>query len=192
MEPLPEEKLLVERFQKGDADSFARLMGHYESYVLGLLWRLTGDRSTAEDLCQEAFLKVLKGIRSFRRDSSFKTWLFRIAHNAALDHLRSRKAQWDEAGEAGREEAEMPTADARQNPQRHVEEAQLHEAVDRAMKELPRAQREVLHMLYWDDFTVSEIAASTGSPEGTVKTLLFRGRRALRERVARICHEVPA
>ena len=73
MEPLPEEKLLVERFQKGDAASFARLMGHYESYVLGLLWRLTGDRATAEDLCQETFIKVLKGIRGFRRDSSFKT-----------------------------------------------------------------------------------------------------------------------
>ena len=73
-----------------------------------------------------------------------------------------------------------------------MEEAQLHDAMERAMKDLPRAQREVLHMLYWDGFTISEIAATTGSPEGTVKTLLFRGRKALRQRVARFCHEVPA
>ena len=82
MEALAGERELIRRFQAGDASAFVGIMNHYEPYILGLLTRLTGDRTRAEDLCQETFLKALKGLHRFRSDSSLKTWLFRIAHNA--------------------------------------------------------------------------------------------------------------
>jgi RNA polymerase sigma-70 factor (ECF subfamily) len=175
MEPLPGEKACIERFLAGDVASFARIMRHYEPYVLGLLWRITGDRSSAEDLCQETFLKVLKGLPSFRMDSSLKTWIFRVAHNTATDHLRASKP---DAGSL--DEEALPASEASSGPLHHVLDRQMQEAVERAMKNLSRDQRVVLHMLYWDEMTVAEIASALHMPEGTVKTLLFRGRQALR------------
>ncbi len=182
MEPMPAEQRWIEAFKAGDAAAFAKIMSHYESYVLGLLWRITGDKATAEDLCQETFLKVLKALPSFRRDSSLKTWLFRIAHNTATDHLRASGPAAEDLEDAERKGA-LPAAGA-PSPLKQVEEGRLRQGIERAMATLPRTQREILHMLYWDGLTVAEIASATAMPEGTVKTLLFRGRRALRERVS--------
>ena len=178
MEPLPGEKACIERFLSGDLASFARIMHHYEPYVLGLLWRITGDRSSAEDLCQETFLKVLKGLPSFRRDSSLKTWIFRVAHNTATDHLRASKPE-----AAPLNEEVLPTSEASPGPLLHVLDRQMQETVEGAMRHLSKDQRVVLHMLYWDEMTVAEIASALRMPEGTVKTLLFRGRQVLRKLV---------
>lgn len=182
MEPLPAEQRYVDAFKAGDPAAFAKIMTHYESYVLGLLWRLTGDKAAAEDLCQETFLKVLKALPSFRRDSSLKTWIFRIAHNTATDHLRASGPVVEDLEEAERKGA-LPAAGS-PSPMRQVEEGRLRQGIEKAMAALPRAQREILHMLYWDGLTVAEISAATAMPEGTVKTLLFRGRKALRDRVS--------
>jgi RNA polymerase sigma factor (sigma-70 family) len=178
MEPAPGEAQTIRRFQAGDSSAFEALMKHYEPYILGLLWRMTGERSSAEDLCQETFLKALRSLHGFRFQSSLKTWLFRIAHNAALDFLRGRGAESsledrDESGEV----AASPT---QFDPSRVLQESQIREALQAAVRALPAAQREVLHLFYWGDLSVEEIARVTETPEGTVKTHLFRGRQALR------------
>ncbi|MEW5765621.1 MAG: RNA polymerase sigma factor [Acidobacteriota bacterium] len=180
MERLPGEDGLVRRHLSGDPRAFDAIMRHYEPYVLGLLWRMAGERSAAEDLCQETFLKVLKGLPSFRGGSSLKTWIYRIAHNVWTDRLRARDPE-----ETGGEEhpAYRVAADPR-TPLGRVEDAQIRMALEAAMADLPRAQREALHLFYWDDLSVEEVAQALSVPEGTVKTLLFRGRRALREKVA--------
>ena len=178
MEPPPGERQLVQKFQAGDASAFETLMGHYEPYVLGLLWRITGDRTTAEDLCQESFLKVLKGLRSFRFQSSLKTWLFRIAHNTATDFLRNRRPESDT--DDGADLEALPALPGAADPARALEESQVRSALHRAVQALPRHQREVIHLFYWDELSVDEIARAMGMPEGTVKTNLFRGRQALR------------
>ncbi len=181
MDPLPDEKQWIKRFQAGDAAAFARIMDHYEPYALGLVWRMTGDRHAAEDICQEVFIKVLKGLGRFRTESSLKTWIFRIAHNAALDHKRSHRpmeslADRDEivaGGDAGRDG----------QPLARMEDAQLKKAIERAMETLPALPREVLHLFYWDELSVAEIGTVLEIPEGTVKTHLFRGRKTLREQM---------
>ncbi len=177
MDPLPDEKQWIKRFQAGDAAAFARIMGHYEPYVLGLVWRMTGDRHAAEDICQEVFIKVLKGLGRFRTDSSLKTWVFRIAHNAALDHRRSSKPTEPLA------DRDEPVAGPEHQPLTRMENAQLRRAIERALEALPALPREVLHLFYWDELSVAEIGTVLGIPEGTVKTHLFRGRKALREQV---------
>ena len=182
MEPLPAEQRWIDAFKAGDAAAFAKIMEHYEPYVLGLIWRMTGDRATAEDLCQETFLKILKGLGSFRRGSSLKTWIFRIAHNAVVDHARGTGRAAEPLDEIG---ADTCPPDPAPTPLAQVEEGQLRQGIEEAMGTLAPREREILHMLYWDGLRVAEIAAACTLPEGTVKTLLFRSRRALREQVCR-------
>jgi RNA polymerase sigma-70 factor (ECF subfamily) len=178
MEPPPGERQLVQKFQAGDTSAFESLMVHYEPYILGLLWRITGDRTTAEDLCQDSFLKVLKGLHSFRFQSSFKTWIFRIAHNTATDFLRGRRPESEH--DDGTALEEIPAYPGAADPIRAIEESQIRNALHRSVQALPRYQREVIHLFYWDELSVDEISKAMGMPEGTVKTHLFRGRHALR------------
>jgi len=188
MEPLPGEKSWILKFQSGDASAFVAIMNHYEPYLLGLLTRLTGDRARAEDLCQETFLKALKGLPSFRLDSSLKTWLFRIAHNAVTDQARGAGPGTDSLDE--REEGGLQARSTAPDPQARLEEAQVRRAIEEAMAHLPQSQREVLHLFYWDELSVGEIAGALRMPEGSVKTLLFRGRHGLRGRVLDLLPEV--
>lgn len=182
MDGLSGERDLVRRFQAGEAAAFGAIMSHYEPYVLGMVRRMVPDRSRAEDLCQETFLKVLKGLGRFRGESGLKTWIFRIAHNVVADHARAAEPvaeSLDARAEAGSD----PPAPAPAPPDR-LDERALRLALERAMGELVPVQREVLHLLYWQEFTVAQIAEVLGLPEGTVKTHLFRGRQALRRHAA--------
>ena len=188
MEALAGELEWVRKFQAGDAAAFGIIMNHYEPYILSMLTRLAGDRTRAEDLCQETFIKALKGLTSFRRDSSLKTWLFRIAHNTFTDHLRAEGPGTESL--EGRAEAGIQSAETSKDPQARMEESQVREAVETAMQILPQQQREVMHLFYWGELSVGEIAQAMRMPEGTVKTLLFRGRQALRGHVTGLLSEV--
>jgi len=181
MESLPEEQRWVARFQAGDPAAFARIMNHYEPYVLGLLWRMTGDRAKAEDLCQESFIRILKGLPHFRGESSLKTWIFRIAHNTATDLFRSAKPEAEPLEEAD----SSSSSDGGPGPLEKIEGDQLRRRLEAAMELLPELPRTILHLFYWDDLPVVQIASVLKLPEGTVKTHLFRGRKALRESVQR-------
>jgi RNA polymerase sigma-70 factor (ECF subfamily) len=179
MESLPEEQRWIARFQAGDPAAFEKIMTHYEPYVLGLLWRMTGDRAKAEDLCQESFIRVLKGLPHFRGESSLKTWIFRIAHNTATDLFRSAKREAEPLGGAD----SSPSSDDGPGPLERIEGEQLRRRLEAAMELLPELPRIILHLFYWDDLAVVQIASVLKIPEGTVKTHLFRGRKALRESV---------
>lgn len=177
MESLPDERRWIARFQAGDSSAFETIMSHYEPYVLGLLWRMTGDRARAEDLCQETFIRVLKGLPRFRGESGLKTWIFRIARNTGTDLFRAS----DPATEPLDEEAGAHSTPSPQDPSRSLERDQIRALVERAMAALPPIPKSVLHLFYWDELSVAEIASVLNLPEGTVKTHLFRGRKALRE-----------
>jgi RNA polymerase sigma-70 factor (ECF subfamily) len=177
MESLPDERRWVARFQAGDSAAFEKIMSHYEPYVLGLLWRMTGDTAKAEDLCQETFLRVLRGLPRFRGQSGLKTWIFRIAQNTAVDLFRGAEPRTEPL----EDETGCPAAPAPSGPAEALERAQLRARVEKAMASLPALPKAVLHLFYWDELTVAEIASVLGLPEGTVKTHLFRGRKALRE-----------
>lgn len=184
MGELAGEEELVRRFQAGDTSAFGKLLAHHEPFVLSLLRRLVRDPATAEDLCQETFLRVLRGLPHFRAESGLRTWIYRVAHNAATDHLRGRGP--DDSLDSRAEEGFEPSAPG-PTPTASVEEGELRKAVEEAMETLPAVQREVLHLLYWEDLSVAEIARATGMPDGTVKTHLFRGRQALRGKVVGLC-----
>lgn len=183
------ENRLVERYKAGDASAFESIMEHYEPYVLGLARRMTGDSTAAEDICQEVFLKVLRGLRRFKGGSSLKTWIFRISHNAIVDFIRSNKAvtlSLEETDVAGAVSGIDDTS-----PFISMAESQLREAVVKALMILRPVPREILHLYYWNQLSVSEIGKAMRLPEGTVKTHLFRARKALRESLALPAGEKP-
>jgi len=189
MEPLQSEKRLVTRFKAGDVSAFEAIMKHYDPYVMGLALRMTGNRAAAEDVCQEVFLKVLKGLGRFKGGSGLKTWIFRICHNAVVDYVRSSKADGRPIEEIS--ETVMEQAGEVASPIQTIEEGQLREEVQRAMSTLPPLPREVLHLYYWNQLSVNEIGKTMRLPEGTVKTHLFRGRKALRETISQSSGEMP-
>ena len=89
-ERCPNEPELVSRAQRGDRDAFSTLIAHYAPTVLSVAWRIVGDRTLADDVAQETFLAAFRSLRSFRAESRFSTWLFRIAVNKCRDAQRSR------------------------------------------------------------------------------------------------------
>ena len=167
MADVPSNEQLARGVQAGRADDLARLVERHHSPLLGFLYRLTGgDRPLAEDLVQETFLRVLRGIHRYQPARPFKPWLYAIAINAARDHYKSADtrytasltADFDAAGPDTPGETSLAADEWRQ--------------VEAAVRSLPLHQREVVVLRYADELSLQEIASVLGIPVGTVKSRL--------------------
>jgi RNA polymerase sigma-70 factor (ECF subfamily) len=169
---------LVARVWQGDEAAFEQLVLRHQRYVFNLAYRVLGDYAEAEDVTQEAFLRVWRGLSGFRGQARFTTWLYRIVHNLCLNRLprlRRELLQIEPPEEILANPAPSPPDlfDARERL------AFLHAQLDR----LPEKYRLVLTLRYLQEFSYAEIAAALDVPMGTVKTHLHRARRLLRERL---------
>ncbi|MBZ0277546.1 MAG: RNA polymerase sigma factor [Anaerolineae bacterium] len=169
---------LAQGIQRGRRDDLAVLVGRHHSPLLGFLYRMTGgDRALAEDLVQEVFLRVLRGIDQYIYPRPFKPWLYQIAANLARDHYKRADTRRTES---------MPEDDlslgAADDPP--PEEVLLHNSEARqiaaAIRELPEHQREVVILRYYQEFSLAEIADALAIPVGTVKSRLSIGLNRLR------------
>ena len=165
----PTDPDLVHRFQQGQEQAFAVLMERHERRVYNLAYRMLGNPEDARDATQDAFLSCFRHLARFRGDSSFSTWLHRIALNACYDALRRRR---DTISLEGRSVDPMPVAD-------HADRAAAATDVQRALLGVPPDFRAVLVMHELQDLPLEDIAATLGVPVGTVKSRLHRGRVAL-------------
>jgi RNA polymerase sigma-70 factor (ECF subfamily) len=160
---------VVRRAREGDHDAFGLIVETYRDRLFGLAIGILRDRSAAEDVVQEAFIKAYKNLKGFRGDSSIYTWLYRIAVNTAHNHLRRVKRRT----EVDFEEV-APIIEARgQNPAESTANAELGVAIDGAIKNLPPRQREVFMLHYFERMTHREIAEVLGVTEGAVKANFF-------------------
>ncbi|MBO5727832.1 MAG: sigma-70 family RNA polymerase sigma factor [Oscillospiraceae bacterium] len=179
------EQELVQRAQKGDEDSFARLMGENETRIYNLTLRMTGNEQDALDLAQEAFFNAWKGLKFFKGDSSFSTWVYRLATNACIDHLRRKKRRQDISVSMPvvDEEDDRPPdiPDERYAPEQVLERKQLRQAVTRGLEQLSAEHRQVLIMRELDGLSYQEIGRLLGLEAGTVKSRIARARLALRK-----------
>ena len=168
---------LLKRCGRREPGAFEELVELTGRQVYTLAYRLVGDRHEAEDVAQEAYLRVYRSLRSFRGDSRFETWLHRIVANTALNHMRSKIRFGDLADEPERivrlAESESEAAVLEDVPQRE----ELAEALSR----LPHAQRVAVVLKDVYGFSLAEIAERLGTTEGAVKLRLHRGRKNLRE-----------
>jgi len=181
--PLPDEQDLVGRAMAGDRLAFSRLIEHYQSACYGLAWRLLGDPDLAADAAQDAFVHAYSGIGSYR-GGVFRSWLLRITANASYDILRRAQRRpttpLPDADEGG---VELPDRDA-PNPVAEAQRSELYRLLDAALRVLPVDQRTaiVLCDVYGMDY--QEVANTTDSALGTVKSRIHRGRLRLRELMA--------
>ncbi|MFA5138095.1 MAG: RNA polymerase sigma factor [Elusimicrobiota bacterium] len=177
----PQDLSAVQRCLRGETAVFSELLGRYKLRVFSYLLRVVRNPSDAEDLAQETFLKAYSKLGSYDPAHPFLTWLFRIAHNCAVDLLRRRRPE-----EFSLEDEEEPleTADPAADPERRAESASTRESVDHALAGLPAPYREALILRHREGLDYRSMAGVLGVPEGTVKIRIFRGRDLLRKRLS--------
>lgn len=162
----------------GDAGAFAALYDRHSRSAYSLAYRMVGDRQTAEDLVQDAFLDMWRAARSYRAErGSVRTWILSIVHNRGIDHLRSsasrRRTQDKIEASASVSQPSEAFSEAWRNSQR--------EQVRDALKVLPTEQLQVLELAYFSGYTHAEIADLLGIPLGTVKGRMRLGLKKIRE-----------
>ncbi len=168
---------LVEACRRGEPEAFEELVERTERQVFTLALRLVGDRQDAEDVAQEAYLRVFRGIRGFREEARFETWLYRIVTNAAMTHL-SRRGRF---GELLMEPDEEEVRDARGESGQDA--VALRDEVARALASLSPALRTVVVLKDMYGLSHQEIADELGSTEGAVKVRLHRARKKLKDAI---------
>ena len=178
------EQELVSRARAGDTAAFEQLMLDSQDRVYTLCLRMTGNREDALDLAQETFFNAWRGLSSFQGNSSFSTWVYRLASNACIDFLRKRKRR--QKGESPHslddEEAPLPEpADPRGSPEEELERRELRRAVERGLQALPDHHRQVLVMRELSGMSYQEIGAVLDLDLGTVKSRIARARLALKK-----------
>ena len=161
---------LLSSFLRGDESSFGELMGRHEQKVFAVALKITGSRADAMDASQEAFVTAFRRADTFRGESAFGTWLFRIAINAAKDVVRKRKPT-----------EELPAEGGWVSQGRVDETVALRMDLGAALRALPDEYREAVVMHDLGGIPYEQIAESTGVRIGTVKSRISRGRRRLAE-----------
>jgi RNA polymerase sigma-70 factor, ECF subfamily len=173
----------VARLRRGDLDALAELIARYQNRLYRYLLRMVRQPAEAEDLFQQTWLKVVEKIGSFDASRNFDAWLFTLARNLAIDHLRRIHPQSLDEPLAGSERGEtaadrIPSAENAAFD--HALAAERRTQIGEAMAALPMRYREVLALRFEEEMKIEEIAQVTGTPVSTVKTRLRRSLEQLR------------
>ena len=177
----------------GEETAYRGLVRRYERPLFSLLYRMVRDRELAEDLAQETFVKALNAIESYRPEYKFSSWIFKIANNAAIDHLRRREL--DTLSLEGSPHAETPEAieatalqigDRQESPLDEVEARELGGEIEAAIAKLRPEYRSCILLRHVEGRAYEEIAEILGLPLGTVKTYIHRARNELRRELAHL------
>jgi RNA polymerase sigma-70 factor (ECF subfamily) len=166
---------LVERCRRREAGAFEELVERTHRQVFTLALRLVGDRHEAEDVVQDAYLRVHRSLRGFRGDARFETWLYRIVANTAMNHLRRRRRFGEPTAE--------PEVLARSEAEAGPEDVPARDEIVEALKTLPAGQRAVVVLKDVYGFTCQEIGEQMGVSTGAVKVRLHRARRRLKDQL---------
>jgi RNA polymerase sigma-70 factor (ECF subfamily) len=174
---------LVREAQRGDQAAFAKLVDTYDRTVLRLALRLTGSPSDAQDIHQEAFLKVYRKLNDFRFECSFSTWIYRIVTNVCLDHLRRNRSRKNNAGlQINDEDLLNQLADDRpgNNPEQQLLDRELGVQIFRALERLTPRERMVFDLRHFQGLKLESVSEILNASEGSVKMTFFRATRKLR------------
>jgi len=185
--------LLVQAAQAGSADAFSALVDKYHSKVFGIVYRMCRPME-ADDLTQDIFLRALTALRKFQfqGESSYRTWLYRIAVNACINELRRRKRRYqvegpslDELVETNSGLMERSIPDLSYMPHQVAERRELQELVQALIQTLPPHHRAVIALIDLEGVEYEEAARIIGCPLGTLKSRLARARQAFGRRLKR-------
>ncbi|PIE36395.1 MAG: RNA polymerase sigma factor RpoE [Gammaproteobacteria bacterium] len=173
---------LVERVQRGDKAAYDLLVLKYQHKIGHLVSRYVSDTHEAQDVTQEAFIKAYRGLKNFRGDSAFYTWLYRIAINTAKNHLVNRSRKVTDSGIDAVDAEQYDGADAlRENatPDRVMVTEEIRQVVADSIEALPEDLRVAITLREFEGMSYEEIAAAMDCPIGTVRSRIFRAREAI-------------
>jgi RNA polymerase sigma-70 factor (ECF subfamily) len=173
--PADDDQLIV-LVQGGDPRAYRELVERHVRGVHAFVYRMLGSRAEAEEVCQESFLRLWKHADTFVARAKLSTWLYRVAHNLAIDRLRRRREASHPLGIE-----EVPTSE---RSSLHVYDKQVAEAVERALTALPERQRAAISLVHYQGMSNAEAAEVLGVKLRALESLLARGRQQLRERLA--------
>ena len=185
------EVLLIEDLREGDMTALAILVEKHKRLVYRLAFQITKNHEDADDVMQDTFLKVYESIHSFRQESAFETWLYRIVVNQAMNLVKRRERR-RESPLLGTSEMEILSSlkrkvDLANNPHLNAERKELQKWVTRAVNSLPLKHRMVVMLHEFEGLTHPEIASILNCSEGTVRSRLHYARKKLRDLLKTLC-----
>ena len=176
-----QEQFWIDAARDGDPQAFEQLIHLYEKRVLALTRRMCKNPADAEEAAQEAFLAAWQGLKFFRGESSFSTWLYRLASNACVDLLRKEGRNRDNAGPSlDDEEVKLEIADSAPSPHEAAERQELRNQIEEGLRSLTPEHRQVLILREMHQLSYDEIADTLDLDVGTVKSRINRARKQLR------------
>ncbi|PYS71819.1 MAG: hypothetical protein DMF73_09870 [Acidobacteria bacterium] len=173
---------LVQTAVAGREASFEELVRRYQRPIAAYVYRMVGDYDAALDLTQEVFIKVYNSLARYRSEFKFSTWIYKIAHNAAIDHLRRHAVREQTlTGSVEGERREVAIESRRLTPEQESERKERRSEIESVVQLLQASYRELIILRHSHDLSYDEIAEVTGLPLGTVKNRLFRARETMRD-----------
>lgn len=182
------DRILVERAKSGDSKAFEVLVRRYQGKVAAAIARRVSDHGKIQDLVQEVFIKVYRALPSFRGESAFYTWVYRIAINTVTNHYlaENREVAVDDAVDLSDDSEHMlPQMQDRETPETGLLRRELAAVIQQAIDGLTPTMREVIVLRELQGKSYEEIADQLRCPVGTVRSRIFRGRQELAERLSR-------
>ena len=178
---------LVERAQRGDKSAFELLVAKYQRKLIRLLSRFIRDPTEVEDVAQEAFIKAYRALPSFRGDSAFYTWLYRIGINTAKNYLVAMGRRAPTVSETENSDADVTEETGQvpdyNTPENELMSRQIAETVNRAVEDLPEELRTAITLRELEGLSYEDIATIMNCPIGTVRSRIFRAREAIAEKL---------
>lgn len=179
-----DEQALLDRIREGDESGFEELVKEHTGKIVGLAWRMVGNREDAEDLAQEAFLRLHRSLDDFRGESRISTWLYRTTTRLAIDYLRrdriKRKVFFFRADNDSPDPVEL-ASDPLRNPGRELQSQEAMQSLRRSLQKLSARQQAIFTLRHYEGLPLKEIAAHLGLETGTVKAHLHRAVTQLRK-----------
>ncbi len=187
---LYDEKKLINRTQKGESEAFNPIVMKYRQRIYNMIYQRVSDRETAEDICQEVFLKAWKALPKFKGQSALYSWIYKIAINCIIDYYRKRnRHNVMNLEEFPEYTDDIPHTKGNRTPQSQIlENKEFEDIISEAVSRLPFGQRRVFHLRYDEELPIKDIASRLNRSEGTIKTHLFHAHRKLRDMLLPYLH----
>ncbi len=175
-----DERLQIQKILKGDTSSFGYFVDTYQDMAMTIAFRVCENKQDAEDIVQNAFVKAFHNLHTFRSDSKFSTWFYRIVYNTAITETRGTTYNTTFVDYKG---IDTDSSFSEFDTMNILEEKERKEMVNKALGKIPKDERVLLSLYYLDDNSVKEIAAITGLTDTNIKVKLFRARKRFAEAI---------